>query len=152
LIVLVSHAQFKVGGNIGVPLNDSDSYKVSLGLDLYYMIESESDGLISFGPTLGLLYYGDDPGGGGDIKDAAFIPIAVAARIKLLDLIHVGPDLGYAVALDDLAIFASKNGGFYYRLVAGVDLFNRFEVNLFYHNVSIDANFSSIGLGVLYNF
>jgi hypothetical protein len=146
-------AQFKAGGNIGLPVGDfSDAYKVSLGLDIYRMFGDSPDSFLKFGATTGFLYYGDDPGGGGGFKDAALIPVAGAVRVTILSTITAGPDIGYAFALDDLDLFEDKNGGFYYRLVAGIDLGNSIELNLFYHSISIGVNVSSVGLGVLYEF
>ena len=53
----VANAQFKVGGNLGLPTGDvSDYYKVSVGLDVYYMFVDSKDALLKFGVTSGFLY------------------------------------------------------------------------------------------------
>ena len=148
-----AQAQVKVGLNAGIPTGDvSDIYKISVGADLYYMFGSTPDALLKFGGASGILYYGDDAGGGGNFKDASFIPIAAAARITFLSTLTFGPDIGYAIGLDDLELNDDSNGGFYWRLVAGIDLGDVIELNAFYHSISAGATFSSIGAGILYKF
>ncbi len=150
LFSLASSAQFKIGPNAGIPVGDvSDFYKVSVGVDAYYMFGNSPDALLKFGAGTGFLYYGDEPTGGGGFKDASFIPLIGAARITLLNTIKVGPDIGYAFALDDLEMQEGKSGGFYYRLAAGIDIANLVELSAFYHSTSIGVNFSSVGLSAL---
>jgi len=148
----VANAQFKVGGNLGLPAGDiSDYYKVSAGLDLYYMFGESKDAFLKFGATSGFLYYADDVSG-GDFKDASFIPIAGAARITFLSTLTFGPDIGYAIGLDELVINDGTDSGFYWRAVLGIDLGNTIELNAFYHSISAGTVFSSVGGGILFIF
>ncbi len=150
---IAANAQFKVGGNLGLPAGDiSDYYKVSAGLDLYYMFGKSKDALLKFGATSGFLYYADDVGGGGDFKDASFIPIAGAARITFLSTLTFGPDIGYAIGLDEISINDGTDSGFYWRAVLGIDLGNIIELNAFYHSISAGTTFSSVGGGILFVF
>ena len=148
-----SYAQINLGVEAGVPVGDvSDRYEMNLGLNMYYMFGDSPDGLLKFGAVSGFTYYADKFGGGGTYKDALFIPIAGVLRINLLKIVTFGPDIGYAFALDDIEIMEDKSGGFYWKLVAGVHLGRRIELNAFYHSEMVGANFSTIGLGGYWRF
>jgi hypothetical protein len=110
---------------------------------MYFMPGESSDGQLKFGGNTGYIYYADKFGGGGEFRDASFIPIAGTVRIRLFDLINFGPDIGYAVVVEQSDLLEDKTGGFYWKLVAGIDIIQKFELNLFYHNISAGTSFST---------
>lgn len=159
------NAQFKIGGFVGAPIGDaSDFYKVTVGADVYYMFGSNADAFIKFGGASGFIdYIGDDRDhldyfpnenlmkssiSSGQYDDAQFIPLAVAARINILGTLTVGPDIGYAFGIND-----GNDGGFYAKAIVGIDLFNRLELNAFYHAIVLDGiTLGTLGAGVLFVF
>lgn len=144
--------QIHVGLDAGIPTgNISDLYSMTFGFNMYFMPGESNDGLLQFGGTTGYFYYADKFGGGGEFQDASFIPIAGVVRIKIFKLINFGPDIGYAAAVDK-PDYLDGSGGFYWKLVAGIDVFKKIELNLFYHNISAGTSFSTFGLGGLYKF
>ncbi|MCA6073504.1 hypothetical protein [Fulvivirga sedimenti] len=153
-----ANAQIKFGGHFGVPVGDlSEFYSFTLGADLYYMFGHNPDGFLKFGVATGYInYFGstvDILGQDVDIDNASFIPIAGAVRITILKFITFGPDFGYGFGVSN-----GIDGGFYWRLVGGIDFGNAVEVNLFYHSISADGggegssntSFNTLGIGLLF--
>ncbi len=143
-------AQFKVGGNVGVPVsNNSDLFSLSAGLDLYYMFGETKDGFLKFGVTTGIINYFAKDLDTESRDDAQIIPVAFATRINLLKTLTVGADLGAGVGLN-----IPDEGGPYARFVAGVELGDALEINAQYNLIKIikGADFASVGMGLLVKF
>ncbi len=153
-----ANSQIKFGAQLGVPVGDvSDFYSFTLGADLYYMFGHNPDGFLKFGVTTGFVnYFGktvDIAGTDVDFDNAQFIPVAGAVRITLFKFITFGPDFGYGFGVNK-----GIDGGFYWRLVGGIDFGNAVEVNVFYHSVAADgggdsegkSSFNSLGIGLLF--
>lgn len=141
-------SQFKFGPQAGVPTGDaSDYYSFVLGLDAYYMFGNNPDAFLKFGAASGFTnFFGDDIDGSNEsIDDAQFIPVAGVARITILDTITFGPDIGYGIGIN-----SGNDGGFYWRLVAGLDLGNVLELHAYYQNTIVDSfNYGAVGAGLL---
>ncbi len=158
LFAMNMHGQFKAGINGGIPSGDyADYYSFSFGVDLYYLF-GEPDALLNIGANAAFLnYVGEELGSGAsniEIEAAQFIPLAAVARLNLLNFITLGPDVGYALGLND-----GNDGGFYWRGVVGLIFVNTIEIDLFYHSVSFESipyteskPLGSIGIGLLYEF
>jgi len=148
-----AHAQLKVGINAGAPIGDySDIYSFNLGADVYYMFGSNPDAFLKFGAASGFMnYFGSETdilGQTVEFDDAQYIPVAGVARITLFGILTFGPDVGYAVSLND-----SDASGFYWRSVLGLDFANRVEIDTFYHSISVDGTtLGTIGLALLFEF
>ena len=78
-----------------------------------------------------------------DYDNLQFIPIGATGRVRILSLIFVGTDLGYAIGVSD-----ENDSGFYLRPQIGLNL-GIVNVLASYENISIDGgNVSSINGGV----
>ena len=158
-LVSLAQSQFLIGVNAGVPVGDaSDLYVFSAGADAYYMF-GEPDALLKLGATAGFInYFGDDTevlGQTYEFDDVQFVPVALAGRVTLISTFLAGADVGYGIALTD-----GVDGGFYWRLLAGLDIANNLQLNAFYHNISFDTGIegdnsntiSNVGLQLLLEF
>lgn len=94
---------------------------------------------------------------GVNVKDASYLPVAVAARFSPIEQLSLGADLGYAVALQEKA-----EGGFYYRPVVAYNFTDNIGLQFSYSGVVIpgkeigiiktsSTNASSLFLGVLFS-
>lgn len=149
LVAQTSFAQFKIGPVVGIPTGDAgDLYSLMAGADLLYLFGGNPDALVKLGAATGFYnYFGDDIDG-FSIDDAQFIPLAAAARVIIASTIVAGADLGYALALG-----SESDGGFYWKLVAGIDLGNVMELTAFYHSISQDGyTLGAVGAGLLFEF
>ncbi len=148
-----ANAQLKVGVNGGLPIGAiSDFYKFTFGVDGYYLFGNNPDAFLKFGGAAGYqLYFGDEVdilGTPVEFDNASFLTLAGVMRITLFKTLTFGPDLGYAIGLNE-----GNDGGFYVRSVLGIDIANRVELNGYYHLVTVDGgNFDSVGLGLLFEF
>ena len=148
-------AQFKIGAHLGAPVGDFSSfYSAALGADAYYMFGTDPNGFLKLGVASGFVnFFGkevDLEPYESDVKvdDAQFVPVAGALRIQILKIITVGPDIGYAFGVSD-----GMEDGFYWKAVAGINLFDFLEVDAYFNGASIDeSSIGSVGLGVLFEF
>ena len=143
---LMAQKNWTFGLNAGVPLGDvEESHSFHASGDVAYRIE-----IINFLDIGGIVgysrYFGDTMGTSlGDIEfeDLQFIPVAATGRLRLLSLLFVGTDIGYAIGISD-----GNDGGFYVRPQVGIDL-GIANVLASYSNISVDGgNVSSINGGV----
>ncbi len=149
LVTQASFGQLKIGPAIGIPVGDaSEIYNLMAGADLLYLFGGNPDALVKLGVASGFYnYFGEDVDG-FSIDDAQFIPIAGAGRVIIAGTIVAGADLGYGIGLG-----SSSDGGFYWKLVAGIDLGNIMELTAFYHSLSQDGySLGAIGAGLLFEF
>ena len=151
-IAFAGQAQFKIGPSVGIPVGDlSDFYSFTAGADVYYMF-GDPDALVNFGAATGFInYFGKDYNFGGitvEGEGTSYIPVAAAGRVTLAGTLIAGADAGYGISLDD-----SDLSGFYWRLVAGIDIANAVELNAYYHSVKIEStSISTIGAALLFEF
>ena len=159
--VFSAQAQFKIGPNVAVPAGVySDFLSIALGVDAYQMFGASEDAFLKFGVGAGFEnYFGKNYDLAGQTFDGEGLPLlslAAAIRFQIAGILTVGPDLGYAFFLKK-----DVGSGFYWRVVAGIDVADIVELNLFFHNVSekIDlydedntGNLGAIGLGALFEF
>lgn len=127
---------FKLGGNLGIPVGDAEDYDINYGADLAYIF-GVSDGF-GVGPMVGYTGY--------SVEDfnVSFLPIAASGRYVFpTSNFFLGADLGYAIGLED-----GVDGGFYYRPKVGYN-FGLLGVIASYSGISVDGGtFSSLNLGV----
>jgi len=147
--VLTAQAQFKIGPHLALPAGDAaDIYSFVWGADAYYMF-GNPDAFVNLGVASGYLnFVGDEFESGGqnfEVDDAGFIPLAAAGRIVILSTLTAGADVGYG-----LGVSSDIDGGFYWRINAGIDLANRLELNAFYY--SIDSDWNAFGINLLFEF
>lgn len=147
--VSAAQAQFKVGPHLALPTGSAgDLYTLVWGADAYYMFANPNS-FLNLGIASGYLnFVGDEQDtqfGPVEIDNAGFIPIAAAGRVVLFSTIAAGADVGYGIGLD-----SDIDGGFYWRLNAGIDLGNVIELNAFYY--SIDSDWNAVGLNLLFEF
>jgi len=153
-IVLGVSAQaqtFKVGAVVGLPAADaSDLSSLVVGLDAYYYF-TDVDDFLEIGATAGFRnYFGDEVdilGTTVEFDDAQFLPIAAAGRIKVLDFLSAGADVGYALGISD-----GLDGGLYLRPVAGIDIADTIEIVASYETISDAATWGNINVGLLFEF
>jgi hypothetical protein len=155
LASMSAQGTFKIGANFALPVGDAANVSsFGLGADVYYMFGAE-DAILNFGPTIGFRnYFGKEETiniSGLPVlttyDDAQFLPIAGAARLKILGVLSAGADVGYAVGIND-----GNDGGFYLRPIVGIDILDILEINVSNENVFLDGNtWSSINLGVLFS-
>lgn len=152
-----ANAQLKVGPQIGVPVGEnSDFYSLVWGADAYYMF-GDPDAFLNFGAATGFFnFVGDDVdilGTTTEIDNAQFLPVAGAVRLVILSTLSAGADIGYGIGLND-----GNDGGFYWRLNAGLDLGNTIELNAFYYGITADgadggnSTLGTVGLNLLFEF
>lgn len=143
---------FKLGANVGIPAADaSDYFGFTIGVDAYYMLGKE-DALFNFGPTAGFrnFFAKSFDFGGESIKgdDGQFLPLAGAARIKLVGILNAGADIGYAVGIN-----SGNDGGFYFRPIVGIDIADTIEINVSYESITKDSvTWGNINAGILFEF
>ncbi len=139
LFALSANAQLKIGATGGAPTGDlSDDYSISFGADLYYYFLGADDELLNFGGTAGYQHFVGDDVTIGNVTEtfpaAQFLPLAGVARVNILEILTFGPDIGYALGLNE-----GNEGGFYWRAVAGLD-FGHLELNAFFYNIAIESD------------
>lgn len=133
-----SYAQenFKLGGNLGIPVGDADAYDINYGADVAYLF-GISDGF-GAGPLVGYTGY--------SVEDfnVSFLPVAATGRYEFPgSAFFLGADLGYAIGLED-----GVDGGIFYRPKLGYN-FGLLGVIASYSGISVDGGtFSSVNLGV----
>jgi hypothetical protein len=154
LLGLTLQAQLKIGVNGGLPIGDlSDEYAANFGADIYYYFVGGEDDFYDFGLTAGYsLFTGNESEVSGvivDVDNAQFMPLALAGRVNLWELLTAGADIGYGLGLND-----GNDGGFYYRLAAGLD-FGAIEISALLLGYNFEAptgtsSLNSFGIGLLY--
>ncbi len=150
--VTVMQAQtFKIGATAGLPSADASNFSsFVLGIDAYYYF-TDIDDFINIGGTVGYRnFFGDDVNILGltvPVDDAQFLPVAVAARLKIFGLFGAGADIGYAFGLSD-----GLDGGFYFRPVLTFDIWDAIELNMSYESITDFANWGNFNVGVLFQF
>ena len=147
----VNAQTFKFGASVGLPAADAaDISTLVLGVDAYYYF-TEIDAPVEFGLNAGFRnFFGDEINVLGQtvsIDDAQFLPVAAAARLKLFGILSGGADIGYALGVSD-----GLDGGFYFRPVVGIDIADAIEINASYENISDEANWGNINVGILFEF
>ena len=85
-------------------------------------------------------YFGDEIDG-FEVDDANFVPLAGTGRLRILSILFVGTDLGYALALSD-----EYDGGLYVRPHIGVNL-GVLDLVGSYERISIDSGNGSDAIG-----
>jgi hypothetical protein len=162
LVAFTANAQdgtFKIGINVGVPSGDvSEAYSLNGGLDLAYLFDVSDKFQVGaatgfnnfFGKTIETTTLGVNPVNfalvpvtfSQEIDDAQFIPVAAAARYKVVDELYLGADVGYALGLGDV------DGGFYYRPRLGYDFTEKIGANISYSAISVTGGtVSTFGVG-----
>jgi len=155
---------FKVGPSISIAVGDAgDAHNIVIGADAYYYF-TDIDSFIEIGLTGGFrAFTGEEDfnGIGFEIPNQSYIPVGLAARLKLFGLLSGGLDAGYAFGLSDL------DGGFYFRPVVSVDIADTVEIfacfeyisngtddpfDDFPGNAEFDINYTSLGVGILFEF
>lgn len=133
LLSFSSIAQLKLGVHYGWPVSDyDDDLKTELGLDVYYMFGP--DVVFDVGLASGYYHFVHDDEGPGTYAndDLGFIPVGVAARVSVL-IIKAGADAGYAINVS-----GDADGGFYWRLQAGIGILGMIEAGAYYQNIYTD--------------
>lgn len=156
ITTMKAQGTFKIGGNFALPVGEAaDFSSVGIGADVYYMFGAE-DAFLNFGPTVGFRnYFGKEEtvtigniSVTSEFDDFQFLPIAGAARIKLIGILEAGADVGYAIGISD-----DLDGGFYVRPLVGLDILDFLDITLSNENIFMDnLTWSSINLGVLFSF
>ncbi|MGB5982660.1 MAG: outer membrane beta-barrel protein [Nonlabens sp.] len=139
------------GLNVGLPIGDfGDSHTFGIGVEAGYLYPvSES---LMVGGNVGFMSFSGDevdlgPLGSVEIDAINYVPIAATAIYSFGDSgFGVGADVGYALALDDVA-----DGGLMYEPKA---VFNTETLmfSLGYQTVADVVDLSSIQLGAAYKF
>lgn len=160
-----SNAQtFKIGPNIGYAVGDAgDFHSIVIGADAYYYF-TDIDSFLEIGLTGGFrAYTGEESIDNVDftVPNQSYLPVGIAGRVKLLDVLSAGADLGYAFGLSDY------DGGFYFRPVVGFDIADTVEIFACFEYISagtddpigdfdgnfdFDISYTSIGVGILFEF
>ena len=134
------------GLNGGVHVGDAEeAYSFHASGDVAYRIDIIN--LLDIGGIVGYTHYFGDNYEVENLRfqaeDLQFISLAGTARLRLLSLLFVGTDLGYAIGIGD-----DSDGGFYVRPQIGVNL-GIVNVLASYSNISNDGtNIASINGGV----
>lgn len=142
---------FKIGASLGLPAADAaDLTSFVLGVDTYYYF-TNIDAPIEIGATAGFRnFFGDEIvvlGQTVDFEDAQFLPLAAAARLKILGILSGGADLGYAIGISD-----GLDGGLYFRPVVGIDIADTIELNASYEGIADAATWGNFNVGILLEF
>lgn len=154
---------FKVGPSLSYAVGDTgDAHGLVIGADIYYYF-TDIDDFINIGATAGFRAFTGQENFkniGFEVPNQSYIPLGLAARIKLFGVVSGGLDAGYAFGLSDL------DGGFYFRPVIAVDIADTIELFACFEyiangtddpfddfpdgNQQFDINYTSIGVGVLF--
>lgn len=141
---------FKIGASAGLATADASNISsLVLGVDTYYFF-TDVDALFEIGLNAGYRnYFGKEYDFGSTTvkgEDIGFLPVSLAARLKLFGLISGGADLGYAVALKD-----GIDGGAYFKPVVGLDIADLIELNLGHEFIFADgATWGNLCVGILF--
>ncbi|SNR15681.1 outer membrane beta-barrel protein [Tenacibaculum jejuense] len=139
--------QFNAGVNLGLPIGDaSDATSFAIGAEVNYLFSLSDE--FQVGPSIGFShYFGKDLGGGFEVSDFSFIPIAAAARYSVSEQFVLGADLGYGIGVSP----EGNDGGFYYRPLVGYNVSENIMIQATYSGVSTNGvTFANIGLGVMF--
>lgn len=131
----------------GVPVADTEDYSFHGSAEIAYRVNLIN--LLEVGGLIGYSHYFDDDVrtdfGLFDNGDLQYLPVAASARLKLLAILFVGTDLGYAIGL-------GNDGGFYFKPHLGVDL-GLLNVVANYEGISPDgASVGSVNAGIEFRF
>ena len=143
----VNAQEFKGGINVGLPIGDfSDAYSFNVTADLSYLWDVADS--FKAGVATGLNYNFGDTINGFDIDDAAYIPVAGAARYSFTDAFALGIDLGYGLGITP----SGFDGGFYFspRLEYGIT--DSLDIVAAYRSVSDNGSLDAITLGIQFGF
>lgn len=148
----VDRTNFRAGINAGLVVGDfSEAYSFTLGVDLYHHwgISREIDLGIATGFSNAFGETQEISGGGASVQtkfdNIQFVPLAGSFRIYPTSGFKFGADVGYALAIDDVA-----EGGLYYRPSIGIDMNGGTkEFHISYFAVNGNATFSSVLAGFL---
>ena len=139
-----------LGVNAGVPVGDAEEvYSFHAGADVAYRFDIIE--LLDLGVMAGYSHYFGEEIEGFEVDDANFIPLAANARLRILAILFVGTDLGYAIALND-----AYDGGLYIRPQLGVnlgilDLVGSYEI-ISVDNATGSGSIGSINAGIEFRF
>ncbi|HKJ48160.1 MAG TPA: hypothetical protein VJ973_03680 [Christiangramia sp.] len=143
---LMAQKHWTFGLNGGIPIGDiEETHNFHASADIAYRIDIIN--LLDIGVMAGYShYFGESITDGAfdiDYDDLQFIPVGATGRLRILSLLFVGTDLGYAIGVSD-----GIDGGFYVRPQIGLNL-GIVNVLASYENISVDGgNVSSINGGV----
>src|SRR5690606_34226086 len=98
---LQAQENFKIGGNIGLPIGDTDGYDINFGADVAYLFGMGEGFLL--GPMIGYSNFTVEE------FNASFLPVAATGRYKFPNAFFLGADLGYAIGIKE-----GLDGGVYY--------------------------------------
>ena len=156
---------FKIGPSISTSVGETgDAHGIVIGADAYLYF-TNIDAVLELGVTAGFRAYTgekDYKDLGFEIPNQSYIPLGLAARVKLFGILSGGADAGYAFGLSDL------DGGFYFRPVVGIDIADTIELFACFEYISngtddpIDdfpqaskqfaIDYASVGVGLLFEF
>lgn len=156
---------FKIGPSISTAVGDTgDAHGLVIGADAYYYF-TNIDSFINLGATAGFRAFTGEKDFndiGFEIPNQSYIPLGLAARLKLFGLLSGGLDAGYAFGLSDI------DGGFYFRPVVGFDIADAIELFACFEYISngtdnpfddfpqggqqFDIDYTSVGIGILFEF
>ena len=143
---LMAQKHWTFGLNGGIPSGDvSDTHNFHASVDMAYRVDIIR--LLDIGGMAGYShYFGDSITEGTvdiDYDDLQFIPLGGTARLRLLSILFLGTDLGYAIGIND-----GNEGGFYLRPQIGLNL-GIVNVLASYENISVDGgNIGSLNGGL----
>lgn len=141
---------FGIGINGGFTLGDyEDIYGSNVGLDIVYLRQINRK--IYLGGATGFTnYFGDtvtELGIEVEYDDLQFIPIAASLRFNPFKNFYVGPDVGYAIGIND-----GNDGGFYVSPRVSYLLNEKLLFYAGYRSISLDNSLGSLQFGIGYNF
>ena len=162
---IVQAQTFKIGPSISTAVGDTgDAHSLVIGADAYYYF-TDVDAVVALGATAGFRAFTGEKDFndiGFEVPNQSYIPLGVAARVKLFGILSGGLDAGYAFGVSDL------DGGFYFRPVVGIDIADTIELFACFEYISngtddpfddfpqgsqqFDIDYTSVGIGVLFEF
>ena len=141
--------KFSVGMNFGAPVSEAhDFYSFTWGIDANYWFISDT---FSVGVATGFaLFLANDLNLTRNfdltLKNASFVPIALAGRYDISHKFIIGADVGYAIGV-------GNDGGFYYRPLVGYNLKDFLQLTLSYRGISLnELSVSAVTVGINFSF
>lgn len=145
----INAQELKIGLSGALPVGDANDIS-SFGLNAEATYLVPLDRQLDLGLTTGYLHYFskdlDTPFGTSiDFDDYGFLPIALAGRFIATEVIDLGLDLGYALAISP----SGNDGGFYYAPKFLYGITETLDIVLSYKGVSLEGiSFDVVALGV----
>ena len=102
---------------------------------------------VKVGPSASIVNFFAKSGGGTNIDNVAYLPLAFATRFEIFDEFYVGGDGGYAFGISPDV----NKGGVYYKIMAGYNINKKLQITSSISAINArGSGFTTFGVGLLF--